>query len=834
NWIDIMTDIRGDFDLMSFCGDMANANLGEDDFWACAQLVMDEMENMRFPVVYTTGNHEFYNGHFDVTTNPTKYYYIKDAEAANAPNYRLYCLGTDNFDNSVDNYTEQQAETMAEYFESIGNEKPIFVITHFPLHSYSSGSYWWSTKRQTVNADLIIDTLNDAADSGKTIIFLWGHNHTLSDTYYDRVITPGTSIPYTTSGSTKTLNFYYAAAGCMSDYEYSSGSQSVNGKGLIAELTEDSILLDYYKEDGVALTTGAVIPFSFVLPTDGPEPTPTNAPTPPPSPVPTATPEPTATPDTGDIAIRYVETASFEEGGEYVIGVNGDEGRIYALSYDGSVGATELEVMNAVTPYIAANDYTVVWTRTSEGYLRLGGRYLYPISSGTVTTYTSGREIDYSDGQLSFYSSSTGTYWLTFADGVFGTSGSQSDAADFRLFVRTEVTLCDPVTFTVGSSYDNLPGGSVTLPVTVSCVGETAARALELRVNYESGCLTPTGVTPGALWNALPEDAVTSVDPGSVPGEVLISIECPEGEFVLSGELLSVSFDIASGMPGDQTVSVCVSGLTTADDPPAIPEIMTVGGTVGIVQYNANDHGRLAAFLETEDGEGVKNGEKLSTDYDPNDPSTWAGENAAVVFGCIDGELRAVSIDVRGLGLVGCLDLSGCTELISLDCGDNMLTGVVLTGCAGLAYFDCTGNLLTEIDMSGQPMLWQGVLYAGEGGTVGYTVEGGHCAVAAPDEGRAFIGWFDELGELLCDEQEIDPSQFTAVTLTARFGFPPCLYGDANDDGELTFADISALYAMIIGGGSYPAALLDRADFDRDGSISFGDISALYSYLINQ
>ena len=61
---------------------------------------------------------------------------------------------------------------------------------------------------------------------------------------------------------------------------------------------------------------------------------------------------------------------------------------------------------------------------------------------------------------------------------------------------------------------------------------------------------------------------------------------------------------------------------------------------------------------------------------------------------------------------------------------------------------------------------------------------------------------------------------------------PPYIYGDANLDGELSFADISAMYAIIIGGEDIPAELVDIADFNRDGSLSFGDISALYSYLI--
>ncbi|MBR3460618.1 MAG: hypothetical protein IKH21_07540, partial [Clostridia bacterium] len=39
--------------------------------------------------------------------------------------------------------------------------------------------------------------------------------------------------------------------------------------------------------------------------------------------------------------------------------------------------------------------------------------------------------------------------------------------------------------------------------------------------------------------------------------------------------------------------------------------------------YNDHDYQKLVAFLEQTDDEGVKNGEKLSENYDPNDPATW-------------------------------------------------------------------------------------------------------------------------------------------------------------------------------------------------------------------
>ena len=47
--------------------------------------------------------------------------------------------------------------------------------------------------------------------------------------------------------------------------------------------------------------------------------------------------------------------------------------------------------------------------------------------------------------------------------------------------------------------------------------------------------------------------------------------------------------------------------------------------------YNVNDFTKLSAFLETTDGNGVKNGAKLSESYHPADPSTWG---SAVQWRC--------------------------------------------------------------------------------------------------------------------------------------------------------------------------------------------------------
>ena len=142
--------------------------------------------------------------------------------------------------------------------------------------------------------------------------------------------------------------------------------------------------------------------------------------------------------------------------------------------------------------------------------------------------------------------------------------------------------------------------------------------------------------------------------------------------------------------------------------------------------YNANDYDKCASFLEQTDESGVKNGEKLSENYDPNDPETWGTYELTIWYfdGSyeivdaprfewfdVDGELRISYICLddqeydEDFGVVGTLDLSGCSELIEVTCIDNFIEALDLSGCTGLFSVLCTSNLLTELDVSCCPQL---------------------------------------------------------------------------------------------------------------------------------
>ena len=131
--------------------------------------------------------------------------------------------------------------------------------------------------------------------------------------------------------------------------------------------------------------------------------------------------------------------------------------------------------------------------------------------------------------------------------------------------------------------------------------------------------------------------------------------------------------------------------------------------------YNDHDYQKMVAFFEQTDENGVRNGEKLSEDYDPTDPETWWEYDGDYCRGSIEwttvaGEYRLYEIFFGGIGnyalpleLVGFLDVSGCTALTDVRCnswGDIQLTGLDVSGCAALEVLDCDGNELTELDVS--------------------------------------------------------------------------------------------------------------------------------------
>ena len=263
-WIDaVESELNDVVDVMAFGGDMANASESADNFWTLTQNDIDMLTTKGVEAVLTTGNHEYSPGKISSYNNLTTGQYKVNTEGKEGNNYRIYCLGSES---SSSKYSTSQISALTTYLNGAGNDKPIFIITHFPLH-YNNG-------RETDGAGNVIDALNKAVtNNSQTIVFLWGHNHTMSDSYYDQIYGPGgdDSITYDSSGNSKTIKFYYGAAGCMSDSEYGGGSAYVKGKGLTVTITSNrgnaTMAFAYYTDEGTDVTeSGSVKSVDVTIP----------------------------------------------------------------------------------------------------------------------------------------------------------------------------------------------------------------------------------------------------------------------------------------------------------------------------------------------------------------------------------------------------------------------------------------------------------------------------------------------------------------------------------------------------------------------------------------
>ena len=127
----------------------------------------------------------------------------------------------------------------------------------------------------------------------------------------------------------------------------------------------------------------------------------------------------------------------------------------------------------------------------------------------------------------------------------------------------------------------------------------------------------------------------------------------------------------------------------------------------GEPQYNEHDVAKLRAFFEQESPGGVKNGDVLFENYDPDDPSTWdeweiyCGEDVPRVGWDENGRVTVLCLGREEEQLYGKLDISGMDELTFLECGMSKLTEVDCSGCAKLETIELSQNEIESINLTG-------------------------------------------------------------------------------------------------------------------------------------
>lgn len=163
---------------------------------------------------------------------------------------------------------QQTADNLKTYLEEkVDKEyaKPIFVVSHLPLH--------YSMRTQTeshdgMHANLIFDVLNQGGKDGLNIIFLFGHNHShgWDDPYGGASIflTKGDPINIA-QGSTsvyeeETLNFTYMNAGYVGYYRHVNEKAETTLTMTAFEIADQEVTVKRYSTTGVHDLKSAGVP----------------------------------------------------------------------------------------------------------------------------------------------------------------------------------------------------------------------------------------------------------------------------------------------------------------------------------------------------------------------------------------------------------------------------------------------------------------------------------------------------------------------------------------------------------------------------------------------
>ena len=212
-------------------------------------------------VVYVQGNHDY-----------DRFENIDPSGANDTEHYSVYVLHEDDFQwkqgdptssgngsgNNSQAVTQATAENLEIYLQAkldAKDNRPIFIASHLPLH------FGWRTTSEkygdNMYANLIFNVINDYANKGLNIIFLFGHNH--SSTYDDYLggtavyLRPGDTIQVPQSSNTsyksETLAFTYMNAGYVG-YE-NSGCEPATLTSSIFEVYSDKVIVSRYDAAGL-------------------------------------------------------------------------------------------------------------------------------------------------------------------------------------------------------------------------------------------------------------------------------------------------------------------------------------------------------------------------------------------------------------------------------------------------------------------------------------------------------------------------------------------------------------------------------------------------------
>lgn len=251
------------FDGFLFCGDYSVGN-AEDmvaytyDGYNALTAAIREADVTYSHEYCIQGNHEpdtcFKANPSDAATAEK---FLTDTSYYETDHYGVYCLNWKDYSSDA---SKEAVIAQAENIEKILNdktvgEKPIFVISHTPLH-HSSRSV---RDKDTQYAEYLVDTLNALGQKGLNIIFLYGHNHSSGYDFY-----MGGTTNFAAKGDTlyvtdpsdvsaeaipHAINFTYMNAGYVGQIIHDGRVDATNTMSVF-EIVGDDVTIRRYSADG--------------------------------------------------------------------------------------------------------------------------------------------------------------------------------------------------------------------------------------------------------------------------------------------------------------------------------------------------------------------------------------------------------------------------------------------------------------------------------------------------------------------------------------------------------------------------------------------------------
>ena len=465
----ILNQVNEDYDTMDgflFMGDYDYNYSASAAGKAALQGAVQAVYGTGMHEVYVEGNHDCASRQgVDLVANGT----LSSSGANDAEDYGVYVIHERDYmwaSNGINPTTIQKtADNLEAYLNAKRNAKytkPIFVISHLPLH-YSMRT---ANDGDGSHANYIFDVLNEAGNAGLNIIFMFGHNHSNGwDDYLGGAaiyLAKGDKINIAQASKTvfeeETLAFTYLNAGYVAYYRNVNTGSETDLTMTVFEITDTEVQVSRYSAGGLHDVKSEGVTNSYKNETaydpnttvyESPQTIKLNTEI-------TPAGEEVEAPDSGNTGsgtatqrtyTRVTSTSELVSGGKYLIFYDGSHFMLPEVveKSDGSVRkGFNIESTSICGPDTISGDYSAKeWVLTSSGsgwllgngtqYAKLTNTSNYKV---TATLETSGDTFTIGGSENAF-TFSNGTYVFNYNDrGLI--NGYASDAATFYIYRMTD------------------------------------------------------------------------------------------------------------------------------------------------------------------------------------------------------------------------------------------------------------------------------------------------------------------------------------------------------------------------------------------------------------